>query len=173
MVRQCRVHVFKKILCSLNKYFVICLLTNPCCDSEYDWKACIMILFFFFLFFQDEDLVSISWQVKKNGLLWKDSKLGVVSFVELESLLDFGTNAKQSWQSAVLMKCRPTRILLVLLSSQLKEGSGLILLQQGLPMRECWLTSSTAFWVKRLEPPGAQDLEQLEPEFKGLPRKQV
>lgn len=111
---------------------------------------------------------------QKNGLLWKDSKLGVVSFVELESLLDFGTNAKQSCQSAVLlMKCRPTRILLVLLSSQLKEGSGLILLQQGLPMRECWLTSSTAFWVKRLEPPGAQDLEQLEPEFKGLPRKQV
>lgn len=39
----------------------------------------------FFLFFQDEDLVLISWHVKKNELLWKDSKLGVVSFVELES----------------------------------------------------------------------------------------
>lgn len=34
------------------------------------------------------------------------SKLGVVNFVKLESLLDFGTNAKQFCQSAVvLMKC--------------------------------------------------------------------
>lgn len=47
------------------------------------------------------------------------------------------------------------------------------ILKRGLPMRECWLTSSTACWVKRLELQEAQEVELLEPEYKVLPRKQV
>ena len=51
-----------------------------------------------------------------------------------------------------------------------------VLVQRGLPMRECWLTSSTVCWVKRPGPQEAQEaqeLEQWELECKGLPRKQV
>lgn len=48
-----------------------------------------------------------------------------------------------------------------------------IVLQQGLLMKECWLASSTVCWVKRPDPPEAQELEQLELESKDRPRKQV
>lgn len=49
-------------------------------------------------------------------------------------------------------------------------------LKRGLPTRECWLTSSTACWVKRpelQEAQEAQEVEQLEPAYRVLPRKQV
>lgn len=46
-------------------------------------------------------------------------------------------------------------------------------LKRGLPTRECWLTSSTACWVKRPELQEAQEVEQLEPAYRVLPRKQV
>lgn len=46
-------------------------------------------------------------------------------------------------------------------------------LKRGLPTRECWLTSSTACWVKRPELQEAQEVEQLEPASRVLPRKQV
>lgn len=46
-------------------------------------------------------------------------------------------------------------------------------LKRGLPTRECWLTSSTACWVKRPELQEAQEAEQLEPACRVLPRKQV
>lgn len=62
MGRQCWIHVFKKILCSLKKYFLMPILVVILGMTEK-----LVLWFWLFPFFQDEEPVLIFWHKLKMG----------------------------------------------------------------------------------------------------------